>query len=114
MFPNGETVTRLRPLGLDQFGDPLPGTITELDIPGCAVWPRDGNAAGGNENTDFRNTVISGLMILAPPGSDIEPTDRFRVRGLVYEVDGEPGVWGPSPLTGTEAGVQVALKRVEG
>lgn len=114
MFPHGETVTLVRPPGRDQYGDPLPGTGTETDYHSCAVWPRDGNAAGGNENTDFRNTVIIGLMVLVPPGADVEPTDRMRVRGVLYEVDGEPGVWGPSPLTGTEAGVQVALKRVEG
>lgn len=112
-FRYGEMVTRLRGPGKDQYGDPLPGDPASTAIGNCALWPRDANAAGGNENTDFRDTVITGLMLLTPPGTDVQPTDRFTARGDTWEVDGEPAEW-RSPLTGTDVGVLVALKRVEG
>jgi hypothetical protein len=32
----------------------------------------------------------------------------------VWEIEGEPGVWGPSPFTGNVGGVEIALTRVTG
>lgn len=72
------------------------------------MWPR-----GSSETIDASNTVIVGLELLVPPGTDLVPTDKVRVRGDVYDVDGDVGEW-TSPLTGTSAGLQVALKKVEG
>lgn len=110
-FPNGETVTRIRPPVIDVgTGDPVPGSGAEVDIAGVVVWPR----GDSSELNDGRTTVIIGLWMLAPAGTDIEPTDKFRVRGDVYDVEGEAAEWGPSPLTGTSAGVQAALTRVRG
>lgn len=107
-LPYGVTVTRLRPPATDDYGDPLPGSTGELDIPGCVVWPR-----GSSETNDASNTVIVGLELLAPAGTDLVPTDKVRVRGDVYDIDGDVGEW-TSPFTGTSAGLQVALKKVEG
>lgn len=110
-FANPTTITRIRPSGVDQYGDPLPAT--ELDVAGCGVWNRDANSTAPDEDTYQRDTVINGYGVLAPPGSDFRPTDKVRLRGVVYELVGEP-VLLESPLTGTNAGVQLMLRHVEG
>jgi hypothetical protein len=114
LFAYGETVTVLsRELaepdadGNDVYSD------TEVDVPNVAVLPMDANATAGNEQDQGRDTVIVGLSLLMPPGTVVRATDRIRVRGRTYEVTGEP-VEMRSPLTGTDAGLSVALKDVTG
>lgn len=43
---------------------------------------------------DARNAVTFGWTIYLPPGDRILRTDRVRVRGKVYPVQGEPSDWG--------------------
>ncbi len=107
---HGETVTLLRTevTGHDEFGNDVLSPVT-VDVRGVAVWPRTASRDVEGQNT----LVISGLFVMLPPGIDVKATDRMLVRGTRYEVDGEPGVW-RSYLTGTDAGTQVALRRVEG
>lgn len=109
-FPNGETVTVLRPgtPTRDGYGNDVPGADVETEVTGCAVWPRT-----SSEDVQGRQQVIDGLSAVLPYGTDVRPTDRVRRNGLLYDIDGDPGEW-RSPLTGTEAGVQVDLKRVTG
>lgn len=107
-LPYGETVTRIRatPGGYDQYGDPLPGTTSELEIPGCALAPRY-----SHEQTEpGRRAVIEGLTLFTPPGADILPGDNVTARGIRYLVDGEPGDW-RSPYTGINRGVEITLRR---
>lgn len=107
----GERVTRLRAtLEDDRYGgenknwsDP-----DELNIDGCAIAPRP-----QGEVTDGREGVIIGWTVYAPAGSDIEPTDRLRIRDVDHEVDGDPGEW-RSPFTGTRKGLEIRTRRVEG
>jgi hypothetical protein len=107
----GETVTLIRRTrtGTDADGNDV-WTDTPVVVPRCAVWPRTAveTLAGGRQDTS-----IVGLSLLAPPGTVIAVTDRITARGLTWEVDGEPGVW-DSALTGSRAGVEVALRRVSG
>ncbi len=114
-FPAGETVTRLRPgtPTRDAYGNDVPGPDVETDIEHVAVAPRDGNATAGNEQVQARDQVISGFMVWLPAGTEVRPTDRFRVRSVVCEVDGEDGQW-RSPFTGLSSPVQVSLSRVTG
>ena len=111
----GETVTVLRPgpAAQDAYGNDVPGTPTEIPVLGCAVAPRDGTGAGANEIVDARDTVITGLTLWAPYGTDIRATDRIRVAGIVYEVDGQPGSF-RSPFTGSTGPVVAALELVTG
>lgn len=80
---------------------------------GCSVSPRDGNTVGSNEITQARNTVITGLTLYAPAGTDLRATDRVRVRGVLYDVDGQPG-WFGSPFTGSAGPVVAVLEVVTG
>jgi hypothetical protein len=114
-LPNGETVTILRPgpSTEDTYGNDVPGPPTEIPVTGCAVAPRDGTGSAANELTDARDTVITGLTLYAPYGTDIRATDRVRVGSDVYEVEGLPGSF-RSPFTGSTGPVVVALELVTG
>lgn len=114
-LPSGETVTILRPgpPTRDVYENDVPGAPTEIPVQGCAVAPRDGTGAGANEIVGDRDTVISGLTLYAPYGTDIRATDRVRVGGDVYEVDGHSGSF-RSPFTGSTGPVVVALELVTG
>lgn len=107
-LPFGETITVIRPPAKDKFGDPVAGSAAETAVPGCAFWPRT-----TTELLNGQNTLIEGLDVFFPPGTDVRATDRLRITGLIYEVDGDPGVW-RSELTGTDAGIQASATRVTG
>jgi hypothetical protein len=66
-----------------------------------------------SEDVQARDQLIDGLYVLFPTGADVQATDRIRVRGQVYLVDGEPGLY-RSPMTGTTVGPQVSLTRITG
>lgn len=80
-----ETVTRRRPAGTDRYGDPLPDGPADLPIPGCRVAPLD-----TREGADGSNSITTGFTVVAPAGSDIEPSDQLLVRGHWRSVIGEP------------------------
>lgn len=110
-FPFGTTITVLRdsPGGLDDYNNPVTSTTTSTDIINCGVAPRY-----SSEPTEKgRNGVIIGLTILAPAGSDILFTDRIKIAGVVYEIEGDPADWS-NPFTGTEFGMEIAVKRAVG
>jgi len=113
-FANGVDVIvhRAVPGGVDQYGDPIPGTVTTHVLAGVALAPRTG---GGFGDVDSRSRagVVVGLTMYAAHDADIRPTDRVEIDGELWEVDGEPGRWA-SPFTGRLHGCQVALKRAEG
>lgn len=110
-FPFGKTITVLRdsPGGLDKHNDPVASTTASATIAHCGVAPR----YSSEPNTLARNGVIIGFTIFAPSGSDIIYTDRIKIDGLVYDIEGEPANWS-SPFTGTEFGMEFAVKRAIG
>ncbi len=98
-----ETVTVIRPVGSDAFGDPLAGTPAEFDVPGCLFAP------GSSHEAPFAaSTVDTHGTVYAPTATDVKPTDRLRIRGTVYSVVGDPQDWGRA------AGVVIAVRRVTG
>lgn len=110
-FAHGETVVRLRYtlIGTDGYGNDLyDDEPAETPLPDVGVAPRY-----SSERDQGESTVIVGKTLLLPPlpGYDVQPGDRFRVGGAVYEVEGEPGVW-RSPFSGTFFGTEVPVKRV--
>lgn len=114
-LPQGDTVTILRPgpATQDSYGNDVPGAPTEIPVAGCGVAPRDSTGSASNELTDARDTVISGLTLYAPYGTDIRATDRVRVGGQLYEVEGLPGSF-RSPFTGSTGPVVASLELVTG
>lgn len=114
-LPQGETVTILRPGAptRDAYGNDVPSEPTETDVPGCGIAPQDANGAGGNEIVQGRDTIIVGLVLYAPSGTDLRATDKVRVASLLYEVVGQPGVF-RSPFTGSTGPVVATLQLVTG
>lgn len=111
-LPFGDEVVIVRPgpPTEDVYGNDVPGPSTEIPVPGCAVAPRE---AGSTELTDARDTVIEGLVLYAPHGTVVRPTDQVRVGGDLYEVVGQPGSF-RSPFTGSTGPVVVSLTLVTG
>lgn len=110
-LPYGETVTIVRPgpPTQDAYGNDVPGPPTEIEVAGAAVAPRT-----SSEDLNARDQVIVGLTVYLPPGTIVQPTDRMRVRGELYEVEGEPGTYLRSPFTGLAGPVEVASTKVSG
>lgn len=107
----GETVTRLRGETIaDRYGNDVTdwSDPDRLDIEGAALAPRL-----QGEDSDKRQGVVIGWTLYLPHGVDVEPTDRIEARGKTYEIDGEPGDW-TNPYTARGAGIELALKTVEG
>jgi hypothetical protein len=109
--PHGQTVTIVRavPGGTDVYGDPIPGTVTRIDVPGTAVASRY-----STEPTERgRQGVIVGLTIYPPANSGFLFTDQVEVKGALFDVEGDPGEW-ENPFTGDTPGMEIALKRAVG
>lgn len=94
--------------GRDDYGNDV-REATETPLRALAVWPRE-----SDEETQGRNMVTVGLNMLLEFGTPVKATDRLRYDDKVWEIEGEPGPFGPSPMTGHVACVAVALTRVEG
>ncbi|WP_305780011.1 hypothetical protein [Nocardia nova] len=106
MFGFGETVTVTRPAAKDRNGDPT-GPDTTFTIDGCGI-----NYQSTSDNTDHRETTLSWIELLCPPGADIRSTDKVQLpNGRTYNVDGDPAPW-KNPFTGWEPGVVARLKGV--
>jgi hypothetical protein len=116
-YGHGKTITVIRetPGGFDPYGDPTAGTTTETDVDGVAVSPRVQGAgkASGNIEDRGREGVIVGLTAYLPYGSDVRHTDKVRVAGAVYKIEGDPGDWA-NPITGSTPGIEIQLSRAEG
>lgn len=114
-LPDGDVVTIVRPgpPTRDIYNNDVPGPPTEIQVPGCGIAPRDSTGSGSNELTEARDTVISGLILYAPYGTDIRATDQVRVGGDLYQVEGLPGSF-RSPFTGSTGPVVAALELVTG
>lgn len=110
----GETVTRIRPgaqTGTDAFGQPVYGSDAETDIDGAMFAP-----GGSSEPVEVGREAVVTAPTLYFRGTwpDIVATDRIRVRGVEFAVDGKPADWRDPFGTGGPGGLVVTLKAVEG
>lgn len=103
------TATVIRAGGRDRFGDPLPAS--EHTVDGCTFFPRRAGEQTREDNHGA-STVIVGAVLFAPVDADIVATDRIRLDGVVYDVEGEPGKW--DDARGDLSVLEVALRRVTG
>lgn len=98
------TVSGQDPLGNDVF--------TTVDVAVAGVFaPR-----GSIEQLQGQDIITTQPVVYLPTGTDVDAVDAVTVNGSLYEVDGEPNVWPPHPLTGwqPEYSVEVRLRRVTG
>lgn len=106
------------------FGEPatiITRTVTGQDGDGNDVYSTVEVAtsgafapAGSTELVQGQATVIENDTFYLDEGAATpEPTDRLRIRGDLYEIDGRPGVF-HNPYTGYEPGPVLRLERVTG
>lgn len=109
----GETITVIT---AGTTADPYSGentaedwtTATEVDVHNVAVEPRPSS----EPVLDARNAVTDGFTLYVPTGTPITAKNRVRVRGVVYDVFGDPADW-RSP-TGYSPGMVVQIARTDG
>ena len=92
---------------------PLPhgvpaGPPQETEVPGCGLGDLD-----STEDDSRGTSAVVRRTLYAPFGADVRRTDRVRVDGHEWEVDGKP-VPRRSPFSGWGAGLVVQLLRQEG
>lgn len=112
MLPSfcNESVVIVRAPIVDMRGTQCPdwAHATEHAVRGCHVAPSSTSSQRG----EAREPLASDAVLYAPEGADIDPRDRVRWRGGLYEVDGRP-MPRTSP-TGRVSHTVVPLKRWEG
>lgn len=105
-----ETVTRLRPGGtrVDRYAATAEPdwTLPMLEHDIVTLAPAEPRASS-EPVQEARNSVTSGWVLYLPAGADVTAQDRFRVRGQVYAVVGEPAAW-------ADAGIVVQLEITKG
>lgn len=109
-FPAGEPVTVIR---AGSYVDPASGETegqdwdspTETTYEFCAV----GHGPSDESWMIGRNPADVVLTVYMPYDADVTRKDRVRVRGTVYDVNGDPFRWA-SPFTGDEEGTEVYLQ----
>lgn len=110
MFAHGEPVDVLDRVvtGQDDFGKDV-YTTTETTIPNCAFAPQ-----GSLERVQGQNLITTTPTVYLPDGATVpSATARVRVRGRLYDIDGEPQVF-VNPFSGSTPGAVLRLKAVTG
>lgn len=112
-FPYGETV---QVLTAGTLTDPYSGEDapdwddpTSVSVAGVGVEPRP----SGEPLQDARNQITSGYTLYFPASATVTPQNKVIVRGVTYDVLGEPAVW-VNPFTGWQPGQVVQVERSEG
>ena len=112
MFAFGETVTfeAVSSSSRDSHGNKVVTYLPGVSVDGWAFDP-----GGSVESYEpGRNRVVSSPQLFRQATDFVPgPRDRCTVRGVLYQVSGQPAVW-KHPMTGWEAGVAVALEVVDG
>lgn len=107
-----EAVTRIRAsasVANDALGVPIPGADVETALSTALFAP-----GGSDEPVQVGRTPVVSSPGLYWRGEwpDVVATDRVRVRGRVFAVDGDPADWPPHGIS--PGGLVVKLKAVEG
>lgn len=108
--PHGETVEHIAYTEgeRDAHGNIRPGWADPIEVGHVAVAP-----TSSDEDTSQGEQVITGLTLYIPTTLDVSYQDRFRVRGDLFEVTGEPFSY-TNPFTGWEPGMTVTVRRPQG
>jgi hypothetical protein len=87
----GEDIVIVRPAPRDKFGDPTGDPAVESPSSGWLVAP--GSSTELHEGQNSVDSDVDLYRLGAPGGEVIRPADQIRVRGVLYEVVGNPAVW---------------------
>lgn len=103
----GETVTILRAEGddEDEMGNPTT-TEVEIQVKGCAFAP----GSSAESTATFGGRTDTDGTVYAPSGTVFLPSDKLRIRDVLYTVDGDPQQW-TNPYDNRGVGVVVNVKR---
>lgn len=103
----GETVTVHHPAtwATGSYGERTVATWDDEDVERCAVAPGE-----TMENLDRQATLAVEWTVYCPAGTTVEAEAQMTVRGVRYEVDGEPADW-TNPYSGEAKGVVVKVGR---
>lgn len=73
----------------DEVGDPIPGTESEFEIEGCAVYPT------ATSEASFRSATVSQDQVLLAPVEETVLAENMTVtrRGKTYSIEGSPVAW---------------------
>lgn len=103
----GETITILRAVDDDEdsMGNPTT-TDVEILVGGCAFAP----GSSAESTATFGGRTDTDGTVYAPSGTVFLPSDRLRIRDVIYTVDGDAQQW-TNPYSNRGAGVVVNVKR---
>lgn len=110
----GETVVRIRAgdsPGLDRYRNPIPGADVEAPLDRAAFDP-----GGSLEPVEVGRAAVvtTPKVYFRGYAPDVVSTDRLRVRGVLYRVEGRPAEWRDPHAGNVVRGLVVELKAVEG
>lgn len=106
-FPEVASIVTRGVTGQDSDGNDVYGETTTAT---WGVFAPEGSA----ESVQARDAVTTTpRFFLAPDAPVPSATDRLTVRGVTYDIDGEPQVF-HNPFTGDNPGPVLRLKRVTG
>ncbi|HET9381322.1 MAG TPA: hypothetical protein VFP69_10885 [Streptomyces sp.] len=72
--------------GQDERGQDVYQDV-ERDVPACNMQP-----VSSTETVDGMDQVVTRWRLAGPPGMGLTALSRVRYGGVMYEVDGDPGV----------------------
>lgn len=106
------TVVRLRhtPGGRDHYGDPIASTTTRSNIDRVRLAPRFDSDTGEADRLGRHGVIIGYTLYRRGDPIDLRHGDQIEVDGVVFDIEGEPGAWFGSRVSGSQA----ALRRAEG
>lgn len=108
----GEPVTRRRQqqTGTDRYGNPVYEPVDVVLEERAAFDP-----GGSREPVEVgrEQTVTTPKLYFRRAYPDLNDTDQVLVRGVVFDIEGNPADW-KSPYASTVGGLVVELKRAEG
>lgn len=106
-FPETASIVTLAVTGTDGDGNDV---RTPVEIPTTGAFAPEGST----ELIQGQVMVIANpTFYLAAGAPTPAATDRLRVRGVLYDIDGEPREY-HNPFTGNEPGPVLRLERVTG
>lgn len=91
----------------DEWGDVADPVESRTTVGGCAVAPLK---QGENATTDGA-VLLDGFTVYMPYGTDVTASDLLEIRGLLFSVDGVPGVWVNPYSVSYPRGVEVVVRR---